>query len=403
MKFRYQAKTKEGELQVGFVEAGSRDTALNILAGHELFVLSIETAEKIRWYDRLVNYFNRVRREDMVVFTRQLAILLEARLPLTRTLQTLYEQTTNPILKEAVFHIAEDVDSGLAFSQAIERQPGVFSEFFISMIRSGEVTGNLDQVAKFLADHTERDAILISKAKSALIYPSVVLALFVVVAFIMITFVFPQIQPVFEQAEVELPIFAKALIVTGVFLGKWWLAIILVLVVLLLMGLDYLETPEGKAMKDDLKIRLPIVNRVYLPLTIARFANAGAMLIKGGVPIAQAMEIVGETVDNVLYRDLLRQISQDIREGKTLSEAISKNPTYFPQLVSQMISVGEATGQIDQILLRVATYYGREAESSVSNLLELLQPALMVLVGVLTGLLFASILLPLYKLTSAIR
>ncbi len=403
MKFKYQARTKESELQAGFVEAASRDRAQDILSGHGLFILSIEEVGKPRWYDRVAAYFSRVRRKDMVVFTRQLAILLEAQLPLTKALRTLHEQTENPTLKEAVLQVSQDVDSGLALSQGFERQPDVFSDFFVSMIRSAEVTGSLDQVAGFLADYTEREAALATKAYAALIYPAIVVGLFLIVAFIMIAFVFPQIQPVFEQSGVPLPAFAKALLAVGTFFAAWWYAVFALVAILVVMVIDYFGTPEGKALRDDMKVRLPIVRRAYLPVTIARFANAGAMLVKGGVPIAQAMEIVGETIDNVLYRDILHEVSENVRQGKTLSESIARHVPYFPPLISQMLAVGETTGQLDQIFARIATFYSKEADTIVGNLVELIQPLLIIGIGVMVFLLFSSILLPLYRLTATIQ
>jgi type II secretory pathway component PulF len=403
MKYRYQAKTKEGEMQVGYVEAANRDSAINILSGHNLFILKLEEAEKSHWYDRLSSYWSGVKRQDMVIFTRQLATLLEARLSLNRALQTLQEQTENPTLKEAIFQIAQDVDSGLSFSQALERQSGIFSEFFVSMVRSAEVTGNLDQVAGFLADYAEREATLITKVRSAMIYPAIIVGLFVVVAIIMITVVFPQIAPIFEQSGVELPTLSYILINSGAFLSRFWLLILIIAVVLVFMLLDYLRTPEGKALADDFKIRFPLVRRVYLPVTVSRFATAAAMLSRGGVPVAQAMEIVGETVDNVLYRDILHEVSDAVRQGIPLSEAIAKYPDYFPQLVPQMLAVGEATGQMNEVLMRIANFYSREADSIVNNLVDLIQPVLMIGIGVMVGLLFAAILLPLYRLTSAFQ
>ncbi len=403
MKYRYQAKTKEGELQVGFVEASTKDGAASILSGHNLFVLSIEEAEKVRWYDRLATYFNRVRSQDMVVFTRQLSILLESQFPLSRALAVLYDQTSNPALREAVFQASEDVDAGLAFSQALERQSAVFSGFFVSMIRSAEVTGNLDQVAGFLADYTEREAELVSKARTALIYPAIVIALFVIVAFIMITVVFPQIGPVFEQAGVELPWFALALLKLGTFIAEWWFAMIIAFLILVAVVMDYAKTPEGRSLKDELKLKLPVLKKVYLPVTLARFSNASTMLIKGGVPVAQAMEIVGQTVDNIVYRDILHEVANDVREGKTLSESLLAHPEIFPPMVPQMITVGETSGQLDRIFGRIAAFYSREADAIVSNLVELIQPVLMIAIGILVGILFASILLPLYKLTATVQ
>lgn len=403
MKFHYQAKTKEGENQVGYVEAGSRDSAINILTGHGLFILKLEATEKKHWYDRLANVFGGVKRQDMVILTRQFATLLEARLSLNKALQTLQEQTQNQTLKEAVRQVSQDVDSGLALSQALERQGDLFSQFFVSMIRSAEVTGNLDQVAKFLADYTEREAVLITKARSAMVYPAIVIGLFVVVAIIMVTVVFPQIQPIFEQSGVPLPLLSQILLGSGAFLNHWWLAILIVLVIVVVMVLDYIQTPEGKALLDDLKLRAPIIHRVYLPITVTRFANASSMLIKGGVPVAQAMEIVGETIDNVLYRDLLHEVSEDVRQGVTLSDAVAKHPDFFPPLVAQMIAVGETTGQLEEMFGRVTNFYSRESDSVVNNLVDLIQPVLMIGVGVMVGLLFASILLPLYRLTSTFQ
>ena len=403
MKFKYQARTKEGELQVGYVEAAGKEAAVNILTGHDLFILSVESTEKLHWYDRLGSYFGGIRRKDMVIFTRQLSTLLEARLPLKDSLRTLYEQTSHPVLKEAIFQITEDIDTGLSFSQALERQSTVFSEFFVSMARAAEVTGNLDEVAGFLADYTEKDAVLITKARSALIYPAIISALFLVVMIIMVTSVFPQLGPVFEQANVDLPTSTRFIIAVGSFIVNWWPALIMVLVALFIMMLDYFRTEEGRAFWDDFKVRAPLLSRVYLPVTIARFANTSSVLLRGGVPVAQAVEIVSNSVDNVLYRDLLREVAEAVRQGETMSQAIAKFQDYFPLLVSQMLAVGESTGRLDQIFTRLSTFYAREADSVINNIVDLIQPVLMIGIGALVALLFASILLPLYQLTSSIR
>ena len=403
MKYKYQARTKEGELQVGFVDAANRDGAVTVLAGHDLFVLSVVEAEKTHWYDRFADYFSGVGGKDMVAFTRQLAILLGARLPLGKTLRTIEHQTNNPALRDAVGRVAEDVNSGLSFSQALEHQGGIFTTFFVSMVRSAEVTGNLDQVAVFLADYIEREEVLRTKARSALIYPAIIVGLFLIISVIMIIFVFPQIKPVFDQAGVPLPFITQVFIGSGDLLVRFWPLILVALFVLGVVVLDYARTPEGVAIIDDFKIRLPIVNRIYLPITLTRFANASATLLHGGIPVPQAMEIVGETVDNVLYRDILHEISEEVRGGTPLSESVARNPDYFPAFVSQMLAVGEETGQLDEVMGRLATFYGRESDVVVANLVEILQPALMIVIGALVGLLFASILLPLYKLTSTIQ
>lgn len=403
MKFKYQARTKAGEPQVGFVEAANRPAAVAVLSSHQLFVLSVEETEKVRWYDRLSRYFGRVRRKDFVIFTRQMATLLEARLPLTDVLRTLRSQTTQPVLKEAIFQVSEDVDAGLALSQALERQGEIFSGFFVSMVRSAEITGNLERVVGFLADYIEKEAALITKARSALIYPGIIIALFVVVGFIMVTVVFPQIEPVFAQSGVEIPWFTRALINLGQFLSQWWPALVIGVGLLVAVSFDYFQTEEGKALRDELAVRTPLLKRIYLPLTITRIANTASMLLMGGVPVAQAIEIVGQTIGNVVYRDILSEVSQQVREGTHLADAMGKYPSHFPPLVPQMISVGETTGQVDAMFTRISTFYGKETDTLINNLVDLIQPVLMIGIGILVGILFASILLPLYQLTSTIQ
>lgn len=402
MKFKYQARSKLGELQTGYVDAGSRDAATSILVNHELFILSIEAAETLRWYDRISSYFGRVRRKDMVAFTRQLAILLEAQLPLNSALRTLYEQTSQPVLKEALGEIVQDIDGGLALSQALEKQSEIFSEFFISLIRSSEATGNLSEAISFLADYVEKEGALVSRAIGAMIYPAIVLTLFFGVAIIMVTVVFPQLAPIFSQSGVELPVFTKILIGSGGFLGRYWPALIVLIFVFVVVVMNYAKTPEGRAFFDDLKIRLPIISRVFVPVTITRFTNAGALLIKGGIPVAQALEVVSHTVGNVLYEDALHEISDMVRQGEPLSAAIARYPDYFPILVSQMIVVGEATGRLDQIFVRLTSYYTQEADRAINTLVDLIQPMLMIGVGLLVGILFASMLIPIYSLTTKI-
>lgn len=389
-------------MQVGYVEAGSRDAAVNILAGHELFVLSIESAEARRWYDPIVNFFGRVRSGDMVVFTRQLATLLEARVPLSASLKTLHEQTGNETLRVAVAQAMEDVDAGLSFSQALERQGTIFPRFYVEMIRVAEITGNLNEVAGFLADYTEREGALSSRATSALIYPSIVIALFAVVAFIMVAFVFPQIGPVFEESGVTLPLYTRLLLGAGEFLGRWWLAILIIVGAVFILFLDYIGTPEGTAFADEAKLRLPVVKKVQVPLVIARFSDAASLLIKGGIPLAQTMEVISQMLGNVLYKDAVQGIASDVRKGELLSESIARRSEYFPPLVSQMVAVGETTGKLEQTFARLAGFYGREVDAILNNLVDLIQPTLMIAVGVLVGLLFASILIPLYSLTASI-
>jgi len=400
MKFRYQAKTKEGEVQVGVVEAGDRDNAFAILSGHDLFVLSVEAMDKRGFADRVNAFLNRVRRKDMVIFSRQLSTLLEARLPLNNALKILRQQTTNKLLKEGIFQVAEDIDSGLSFSQAMERQGDIFPPYYVEMVRAAEVTGNLNEVAGFLADYTEKEGDLASKAGSALIYPAIVVTLFIVVAFILLTFVFPSIGAVFTQNNVVLPWYTQILLAVGNFMSKWWIAVIVGAIAIAVVIIDYFGTDEGKALLDDMKIRLPIAKKVFLPVIMARFGNAAALLVHGGIPIAQSLEIISHMVGNVLYKDIIHDIAENVREGKLLSESIGRHTEFFPPLISQMVSVGETTGKTEDMFRRLSGIYTREADQVTNNLVDLIQPVLMIGMGLMVGLLFASILIPIYNLTA---
>jgi len=400
MKFKYQARTKDGEMQVGFVEAGSKEGASQILSSHDLFVLKIESAESVSPLDRVNAFLGKPRRKDMIIFSRQLATLLEARLPLNNALKILSEQTQNKALKEAVGQVTEDIDAGLSFSQSMERQRDVFPDYYIEMTRAAEVTGNMNEVSGFLADYIEKESELAGKASSAMLYPGIVLALFVVVAFILLTFVYPSLGSVFAENGVQLPWYTQWLLNTGNFLAKWWPAVIIAAVALGFVIVDYFQTAEGKALLDDAKITLPVVKKVYTPVIMARFGNSAALLVHGGVPIAQSMEIIGHMVGNVLYRDVIHDIAEDLRQGLLLSQAIAKHPRFFPDLIPQMIAVGETTGKVEEMFGRLSAIYTREADEITNNLVDLIQPIMMIGMGLMVGLLFASILIPIYSLTA---
>ncbi|MEE8131750.1 MAG: type II secretion system F family protein [Candidatus Paceibacterota bacterium] len=397
-KFKYQARTKEGELQTGFVEAVSREIALNTLTGHELFILSLESAEKIHWYHRFLKFFERAKIKDLMIFTRQFATLLESKVPIGTSLRSLYKQTKNPTLKEIISELSSDIDAGLALSQALERQSHIFSNFYISMIRSAEITGRLEESMIFLADYLEKDVIWRFRLKNALIYPIIVIILFLVVAGIMITFVFPQLGPIFQESDVSLPLITKFFLGTGNFIISWWWVVILILFLFIFILIDYFRSPEGKALADELVIRLPIFGNLFKKIYVVRFTESASVLVKGGVPIAQSLEITSHTVGNVIYRDILHEVGEGVRRGELLSNLLSQNEYYFPPLVSQMVAIGENTGRLDETLSKISSFYTREVNDTLDNLLELIQPAIIIIVGIFVGLLFAAVLIPIYNL-----
>ncbi len=401
MRFQYVARTKSGELQTGYIESINKETAFNTLSSHDLFVLSIEKPRQPAWYFPFLDYFKRVKSLDLVIFTRQFSTMLQAGIPLSDALKNLYRQTRNIFLKEAVFEIAADIDSGLSLSQALSKHGAIFDEFYVNLVQSAEITGRVEEVLGFLADYLEKEHAVRTKVRSALIYPAFVLGIFFVVGGILVGVVFPQIAPIFEESNVPLPFVTRALLGVGNFLAEWWLAVVVVLLILLALLIDYGRSREGRIVYDEIAVKLPVLGGLFKKTYIARFAESASVLIKGGIPITQAIEISSHTVGNYIYRELLHDAAEAIRRGELISSVLEKNDEYFPPIVGQMIAVGESTGKIDEMFVRLARFYEREVDDMVGNLVELIQPALMVVVGILTGLLFASILLPIYNLVQA--
>lgn len=388
-------------MQVGNVDAANRNAAFNILNSHDLYILSLDELKTERFFSSFLNFFNRVRRVDVMVFTRQFATMLEAKIPINDALKNLQNQTKNRYLKEAIYQIAEDIDSGLSLSQSLDRQNHIFSEFYVNLIQSAEVTGRVEEVMGFLADFLEKEIGLIARVRNALIYPIFVLALFVVVAGILVAFVFPQLAPIFEETSVEIPVMTRLLLGAGEFVSNWWLAILVIVLGLLAAFAQYAQSNEGKDVLDQIGLRTPLVGTLFKKVYVARFSESISVLIKGGIPIAQAIEISGHAIGSSIYRESLHQIADEVRSGELLSASISKNEEYFPPMVSQMVSIGEKTGKLEEMFDRISKFYTREIDASVGNLVELIQPSLMVVLGVLVGVLFAAILVPIYNLAQA--
>jgi type IV pilus assembly protein PilC len=398
MKFKYTARTQTGELQTGFVEGVNREAAYNILVGNNLYLLSLESSEVSHWYDPAINFFKRVKSKDVMIFTRQLAVLLNAKISLGDSFKNVYKQTPNLVLKEAIGEISSDIDSGLSFSQALERHGNIFSDFYISMVRSAEITGRVEEVVSYLADYLEKEYEFVSKIKGALTYPIIVVALLFVVGGIMIVFVFPQLTPIFTESNVPLPFFTQMFLFLGNFLLQWWLIILIFLVMVVISLVNYFKSEEGKVVYDEIVIKLPVFGTLLKKTYIARFAESVSVLIKGGVPVAQALEISSHTIGSIIYRDAIKDLADAVREGVLLSNALEQNSAYFPSLVSQMVAVGESTGQLDELLARAGAFYTREAGETIDNLVELIQPAIMIVMGIAVGILFAAVLMPMYSL-----
>lgn len=401
MKFLYTAKTQQGELQSGVMEAGSRETAIATLQGYGLVVLRLEEEAEATWYTRLLSSFRKVSVRDLSVFTRQFATLLEAQVPLTDSLRTLFSQTTNVFLKEAVFDVISDVEGGAALSQAFSQHPRIFSQFYVQMVRSAEITGRLQEVFSYLADYLESQARLNARVRSAMLYPVFIFGLFAVVAGVMVGFVLPQLAQVFRDAGVDfatLPPVTRFLFGLGNFAPTYGPVTLVVLIMSYFAIKVYFSTPEGQDVLAIFLFRIPLVGSLSRQIYLARFAETTSVMISGDIPIAQAIEIAAQVVGNSRYRQILDSAAEGVRRGELISESLNRYPDDFPPLVTQMIAIGEKTGRIDDLLRRASKFYGQEIERAMSNVTELLQPILIVILGVFVGLLISAVILPIYQL-----
>lgn len=401
MKFKYQARNKEGELQVGFVESYSKEGAADILVSHGLYVLSLEGSEQENFFDKFLSSFKHVSLTDQMVFTRQFATLLESKVSLADSLKNLQKQTRSALLKEVIREITNDIDSGLSLSQALERQKEVFSEFYVSMIRSAEITGRLEEAVIYLAGYLEKQKMWRSRVINALIYPTTLLVMFLGIVLLMVTLVLPNIKPILLESGVPLPWYTNAVLNGGDIIINWWWVVIMAIVPLVLFAMEYFRSDEGKVVRDEVMLRVPVFGKLFAKMYVARFAESLGILIQGGIPIAQAIEITSRSIGSFVFQDILHEVGVRVQGGELLSTALQPYDFYFPTLVSQMIAIGETTGRIDELLGRVAIFYTREVDDIMGRLGELIQPLIIAIIGVFVGFLFASILVPIYNMVKS--
>ncbi|MBI2640464.1 MAG: type II secretion system F family protein [Candidatus Sungbacteria bacterium] len=399
--FQYKARTKEGETRTGVIEASSRDAALDLLQQNNLMVLSISEQKGLSLFALRLPLVGTVSQKDVVIFFRQLATLFEARIPVVMALKTLVGETNKPMLRAAIAEILDDVAGGMALSQAMTKHPSIFSTFHIHLIQSGEESGKLQEVFTYLADHLERSYYLTSKARNSLIYPAFVFFAFLGVLVVMLVVVIPKLLDIFQDTGQEIPFYTQAIIYLSFFIRQWGLAMLTLLVVGALFLWRWGITPAGRFFFHSLQLNLPIIGTLYRKLYMARFTDNLRTLISSGVPLIRALNITGDVVGNVVYQKAIRDATESVKGGSTISAALEKSEA-VPVLITQMIKIGESSGRLEFILESVTKFYQREVDSALENLVALIEPALIIFLGIGIGLLVTAVLVPLYNLVGAI-
>ena len=397
----YKAKNAQGQETRGTVEVGDQKQALAILREKNIypFFLKEKTENFLTFILKRLIY--RVTLTDVSTFTRQLATMISAGLPLTEALVLLKSQG-KPALAEATEGILRDVEGGLSLAGALEQHPKIFSPVYVSLVRAGESAGVLDNILNRMADNLESQREFQAKIKGAMIYPIVIVTGMILVAAIMMIFVIPKLLSLYQEFDAQLPAATKALIsISNLSVRFWWV------VLLGLVGLAYAykmfnSKKSGKRKIDEFKFKIPVAGKLINQTTLAEFTRTLGLLIGAGVPITEALEISAKTANNLVIEEGIEIANKQVKKGLPLSSAIAKNE-FFPPIVSQMLSVGEETGKLDEVLLKVSKYFQSESEESLKGLTTAIEPLIMIVLGVGVGFLIIAIILPIYNLTSQIK
>ncbi|MBI2463323.1 MAG: type II secretion system F family protein [Candidatus Spechtbacteria bacterium] len=397
--YTYEARTAKGELRTGSVEASSKEAAAEILQQNNLLVTTLQGQEEAPFYTRGVTFFRGIKTQDVVIFSRQLATLFQAQVPLVPSLRTLSSQSTKPQLNEVISSIASDVDGGMPFSDALSRHPKVFSNFYVQMVKGGEASGKLDEVLEYLAKYEEKQYELQGKLTGAMYYPAFVGFVFVIIMTLMLVVVVPKLTTMFAQTGKDLPLVTKMLIGISHFLTTFWPLLVIGTPVAIYFIRRYLNTPEGKIFWDKTILRVPIVGGIASKMYLYRFADNLSLLIYGGVPIIKALNITSDIVGNTVYRGIIKDAEEHVRRGETIAGALRAYPQ-IPPLVIQMMSVGEQTGKLDSILKNVSHFYEKEVDTTLDSVSTLIQPVMIAVIALGVGLLVAGIYLPILQLST---
>ncbi len=398
MLFDYRARNNQGQEIIGQIEATNKAGAVKILSEQGLVVVSLKRKAKIDFNNLELPFLNRIKSKDLVAFSRQLAVMTSATLPIVQALHILINQTENVRFQKIISEIADDVDGGEKLSNAMERHPKLFKPFYIAMIKSGETSGSLDQVLNYLADEEEKDYAMMSQIKGAMIYPAFILTALGGVGIVMMVFVVPKITAILKETGGELPFTTRLLIGVSSFMVHFWWLILIVLIALFIIFKFVMRQPLPKKYWDYLKLKLPVFGPLFQKIHLVRFTRSMSTLVEGGVPITASLKIVSDVVGNAFYKDLILRTARAVQDGSSVASLFLQTKE-IPTMIAHMISVGEKTGRMAEVLGKMTSFYQREVESAVANLISLIEPLIIVVMGVGVGIMVAAIIMPMYNMS----
>jgi type IV pilus assembly protein PilC len=400
--FIYTAKSQDGEEKSGAVEAVSEHELAMHLRQEGYFLTSARLAglveHKMQFWKNILSVFNHVSLAEKMIFAKHLSTMVKAGLPLNKSLRILCEQTKNKYFKKVLNDVEEGITRGQSFSDSLQNFPNVFSVVFISMVRVGETAGNLEDILKNLSLQMEKDHELRSRVRGAMVYPSVILSVMVVIGILMMIMVVPKLSSVFGEMGAQLPLTTRVVISVSQFLSSHSVTGIVGLAVFIFLLRMLLKTAPGKKTLDTIVLKTPLFSQFSRKINSARFARNFSSLIEAGVPIYNALQIVSNTMSNSFFKECLAETSQQIQKGETLSNILKRHSNLFPIMVVQMIEVGETTGSLAEVLKNLAEFYENEVDNATKNLSSVIEPVLMVIIGVAVGFFAISMIQPMYSM-----
>ena len=399
MLFNYKALENSGKHVDGTIEAVSMDVAIGSLQKRGLIIAQIEPAEKESWLSQLP-LANRVSNKDVVMLSRQMATLFEAQVSALKIFTLLSAEVENESLRKSMDAIVADLQGGSTISKALSKHPHVFSEFYVNMVKSGEETGKLDETFSYLADHLDRNYEVVSKAKNALIYPAFVITVFIAVMVLMFTVIIPKISVIITESGQAVPVYTQVVFALSNFFIDYGLFLIAGLVVLGYLTLRYTRTPMGATAFARFKLDVPIMGNLYRKLYLSIIADSMNTMILSGIPMVKAIEVTSNVVDNAVYKSLLDDTLTQVKGGSSLSQSLSHHDE-IPSMLVQMIRVGEETGELGSIFKTMAHFYQRDVMNTVDTIVGLIEPVMIVLLGLGVGTLLASVLIPIYDIANS--
>lgn len=401
MNFRYTAVTDKGEKREGVIEAVNRDLALVGLQRRGLIVTSVRSEDEAKkWFE--ITIFEKVPMKQIVILSRQMSTLFEAQVSALKAFSLLANNTENKLLARKLNQIVSDLQAGSSIAGALSKHSDIFSDFYVNMVRAGEESGKLTQVFEFLADYLDRQYALTSKTKHALVYPAFVIGIFFVVMTLMFTVVVPKLSAIIKESGQDIPFYTKIVMWISNFLVNYGIFFLIFVVA----GIGYViylsRTKFGKKFIDEIKLEIPIVGNLLRTVYLARIADNMDTMLSAGIPIVRSIEITSNVVGNKRYQVIMKEAMESVKAGKAFSQALEVHEE-IPKIMPQIIRVGEETGSMGSILKMLAKFYKREVDEAVDTLVGLIEPFMIISLGLGVGLLLVSVLVPIYNIAGGIQ